>query len=451
MLNISKNSIRHRVNQEDFRSFKEVEAPRRMYKRTHILLILLGFFLILTLLPWTQNIRARGYVTTLRPDQRPQSIHSVIAGRVEKWHVQEGDRVQKGDTLLFISEIKDDYFDPNLIERTDEQIQAKNMSMQSYEEKVSAMRRQVEALRKIRTLKQEQNRNKIQQAKLKIRSDSIDYEAAIINLQIAENQFARYEELYEQGLKSLTDYEARKLKLQEAQAKAISAENKLLTTRNELINAELDLVNVDNEFQDKIAKAQSELYASLSSQFGTEAEISKLENQLSNYNIRNELYYVRAPQDGYITKARTTGLGEVIKEGTEIVSIMPANYQLAVEMYVKPLDLPLISTGSEVRFVFDGWPFIVFSGWPSLSVGTYGGVVVAIDNFASDNGKYRMLVAPDPDDEPWPEALRVGSGASGFALLKEVPIWYEIWRNINGFPPDYYENTAQNQTVSDEK
>jgi multidrug efflux pump subunit AcrA (membrane-fusion protein) len=257
--------------------------------------------------------------------------------------------------------------------------------------------------------------------------------------------------LYEQGLKSLTDYEARKLKLQEAQAKAISAENKLLTTRNELINAELDLVNVDNEFQDKIAKAQSELYASLSSQFGTEAEISKLENQLSNYNIRNELYYVRAPQDGYITKARTTGLGEVIKEGTEIVSIMPANYQLAVEMYVKPLDLPLISTGSEVRFVFDGWPFIVFSGWPSLSVGTYGGVVVAIDNFASDNGKYRMLVAPDPDDEPWPEALRVGSGASGFALLKEVPIWYEIWRNINGFPPDYYENTAQNQTVSDEK
>jgi hypothetical protein len=33
----------------------------------------------------------------------------------------------------------------------------------------------------------------------------------------------------------------------------------------------------------------------------------------------------------------------------------------------------------------------------------------------------------------------VGSGASGIALLNDVPIWYELWRQLNGFPPDYYE------------
>jgi RsmE family RNA methyltransferase len=27
----------------------------------------------------------------------------------------------------------------------------------------------------------------------------------------------------------------------------------------------------------------------------------------------------------------------------------------------------------------------------------------------------------------------------GISLLKNVPIWYELWRNINGFPPDYYQ------------
>ncbi|MEL7122884.1 MAG: biotin attachment protein, partial [Bacteroidota bacterium] len=39
----------------------------------------------------------------------------------------------------------------------------------------------------------------------------------------------------------------------------------------------------------------------------------------------------------------------------------------------------------------------------------------------------------------WPEAIQIGSGAQGIALLNNVPLWYEIWRRLNGFPPDFYE------------
>ena len=31
----------------------------------------------------------------------------------------------------------------------------------------------------------------------------------------------------------------------------------------------------------------------------------------------------------------------------------------------------------------------------------------------------------------------MGSGVYGWALLDDVPVWYELWRQINGFPPDY--------------
>jgi len=92
-----------------------------------------------------------------------------------------------------------------------------------------------------------------------------------------------------------------------------------------------------------------------------------------------------------------------------------------------------------VRIQFDGWPAIIFSGWPNTSYGTYGGRVYAIDNFISDNGLYRILVVPDPEDHPWPDALRVGAGTHSMLLLKEVQVWYELWRKINGFPPDYYK------------
>ena len=111
---------------------------------------------------------------------------------------------------------------------------------------------------------------------------------------------------------------------------------------------------------------------------------------------------------------------------------------MAVETFVDPIDLPLVHKGEHVRIWFDGWPTIVFSGWPNLSYGTFGGTIVAVENFISDNGKYRVLIAQDPKDQPWPKQLSVGAGAQTLALLENVPIWYELWRKINGFPANYY-------------
>jgi hypothetical protein len=155
--------------------------------------------------------------------------------------------------------------------------------------------------------------------------------------------------------------------------------------------------------------------------------------------MRNELRYIRAPQNGYINTVITAGIGETFKEGTPLVGIMPADYDMAVETFVSPIDLPLIHLGEKVRIQFDGWPAIIFSGWPNVSYGTYAGEVVAIETFINPNGKYRVLLSPEEGYQPWPSALRVGSGANTIALLEDVPIWYELWRQLNGFPPNYYQ------------
>jgi hypothetical protein len=133
------------------------------------------------------------------------------------------------------------------------------------------------------------------------------------------------------------------------------------------------------------------------------------------------------------------GLGETVKEGEAIVSIMPANATLAVEMYVKPIDLPLIAQGNRVNLIFDGWPAFVFSGWSNLTFGTYEATVFGIDNNIGANGHYRVLLAPQETTKPWPEALRPGGGAQCIALLEDVPLWYELWRQLNSFPPDFYK------------
>ena len=449
MLNISNNQLNKSVNLSEYKSGKRVFHERYYKHFNRFLLVFAIIGIIILFLPWTQNITSRGNVTTLTPDQRPQTIQSPIPGRIEQWFVREGDFVSKGDTIMQISEIKSEYFDPNLVERTASQRNAKAQSVSSYGEKVKALNRQISALSNERNLKLQQAKNKLIQSSYKVQSDSIDLEAAITNKQIAQLQFDRTVTLQAEGFKATKDVEDKRLKLQETEAKLISQENKLLASKNEVINAQVEISRVNAAYADKISKAQSDKYTAQSSQFDTEAQVSKLDNQYSNYQLRNDLRFIKAPFDGYVNKAIRGGVGQTFKEGEALVGMMPAKVDLAVETFVEPIDLPLINIGEKVRVQFDGWPAIVFSGWPDITYGTYGAKVVAIENFISDNGKFRVLLAPDEEIYKWPKEIRAGSGAYTMALLEDVPIWFELWRKLNGFPPNYYQ--PKNQTNSKKK
>ena len=440
MLNLSKNNPIAVKNLLHYSTVKEL-SNRPHYKILNRIILAFSIIgLIVLFLPWTQNISGSGAVTTLKPNQRPQTIQSLISGRIEKWYVKEGDFVKKGDTILFISEIKEDYLDPNLVSITKDQMDAKKMSAQSYSGKVTTLSTQIQAIENEKRLKMQQAQNKIRQALLKIKSDSIDVIATKTQVKIATTQFNRSVQLNKEGLKPLTDVEEKRLKLQDVEAKIITQENKLLASRNEFINTQIEINRIAAEYSDKASKARSDQYTALSNQYDTNAQVNKLENQYVNYSIRNGMYYIKAPQDGYINRALQSGIGESIKEGTSIASIMPANYEIAVETYIAPIDLPLVKRGEKVRVWFDGWPTIVFSGWPNMSYGTFGGKIVAIENFISENGKYRVLIAPDEEEAKWPKQLSIGAGAQTIALLDVVPIWFEVWRTLNGFPPNYYKS-----------
>lgn len=451
MLNISKNELNKKIDLTKFNSGKRVFSIV-YYKTFNKFLKAFAIIVFIALfLPWTQNITGNGLVTTLTPGQRPQTIQSQIPGRIEEWFVREGDTVKKGDVILRISEVKSDYFDDKLIERTNDQINAKTSSVNAYQFKVEALDRRIIALKEERKLKLEMAQNKLLQSKLKAKSDSIDFEAAKTNIRIAERQFKRDETLQKEGLKAVKDVEGKRLKLQETQAKLVSKENKLLAAKNQILNARAEISRLKASYADKISKAQSDQFTAQSSGFDAKAQVSKLENSNSNYKVRNSLLYITAPVDGIINKALKGGIGGTFKEGEDLVGIMPIIYDIAVETFVRPIDLPLLHIGEKVRVQFDGWPAIVFSGWPNVSYGTYGAKVVAIENFISDNGKYRILLAPDETDHTWPNAIRVGSGARTIALLEDVPIWFELWRQLNSFPPNYYQPEGSKKGKSDSK
>ncbi|MFN8349718.1 MAG: HlyD family efflux transporter periplasmic adaptor subunit [Spirosomataceae bacterium] len=454
MLNLSRQRVNVPAIEKEVNSLHTLHSPKTAKIVYRWILGIVTALVLAMFLPWQQNINGKGYVTALTPQDRPQTIQNAVAGQIRQWLIREGDFVKKGDTLLLISEIKDDYFDPLVLVRTQEQIQAKEAAIAAYQAKIQASDNQITALRQGMQLSLEKTRNKLLQAQLKVRSDSADWVAVNRNLQITKERLERGETMYKDGTISLVDLETRRLKFQEDQAKFVSQNQKLSIARNELINGRIEVSSVEADYQKDIAKAFSDRSSALSSLAEGESELSKLRNKYENIRIRRDRYAVTAPQDGYVVKTLKAGIGETIKEGESVATLQPNQPQLAVELYVKAMDLALIAPGRHVRLEFDGWPALQFSGWPGTSVGTFGGTVTIIDRVNSKNGEYRLLIRPDHqgnENDRWPAQLRIGSGVNGFVMLKDVPIWWEIWRQLNGFPPDYLNGILPEEDKKEEK
>lgn len=408
-----------------------------------IALLFLGFLF----LPWTQNVPAMGRITSLTPNVRPQTIHAMIPGRILQWYTEEGRLVRANDTILVIGEIKDYYLDPELPRRLGEQLAAKTEALEAQRQKMEALRRQIRALEAARQAALARAENTLLQAELRYKADSAALKAAEIEYAVAQSQYERQESLYVKGLRSLTELQNRQAKFQEAEAKLVAARNRLKASAADVENARIQILAIQADYQEKIAKAESDLRSTEAYAYDLEAIIAKLRNEIAIVDVRRGFYAVLAPQDGYVVRAVKTGVGEVIKEGEPLLVFMPASYQLAAEVFVRPLDVVLLRPGQKVRLQFDGWPAFVFSGWPNLSYGTMGGRIRTIDYVDMGTGNFRVLVEPDPEDKPWPPLLRLGGGVRAWFLLNDVPIWYEIWRQINGFPPDlvpqFYQTASE--------
>ncbi|MHA8078810.1 HlyD family secretion protein [Aquirufa antheringensis] len=427
---------------EKFKSFNQIYL-RDKGPATKPWLIGLGLILLGVLfLPWTQNIRSKGQITSLYQEQKPQKIYSPIAGKISRWWVKEGDFVEQGDTLAKISEIKAEYLDPKLISRTQEQLDAKKGTVSYYEQKVKSTEDQIANLRSSKALKQDQLNNKITALQQKLTGEKAELEAASNEYNLIKDQFERNQKMFKEGLISQTQFQQRNASMQNALAKKTISENKVNQTLQEIQNTKIELRGVDQEYSEKMNKAEGEKFQSLGMIETGKGDVAKLENQVASYTIRDGMYYILAPQSGQVINAKKAGIGEILKDGEELLTIVPQNTNYAVEMYVRPVDLPLVSPGQDVRFIFDGFPAIIFAGgWPDQSFGTFPGKIRAIENNIDEKGMFRVIVVENPKDKKWPKQIKMGAGAQGITLLNDVPLWYELWRNINGFPADFYTVT----------
>jgi multidrug efflux pump subunit AcrA (membrane-fusion protein) len=216
---------------------------------------------------------------------------------------------------------------------------------------------------------------------------------------------------------------------------------KLEAAENAMRTAEIDLQRMKDLYDEGLAsrrefeQAQIRVQELRSRVAEASAELSRVDINLSRQSVQ----IVRAPRDGVILRVNAGDAATFVKAGDVVATFVPDNVERAVELFIDGRDVALVSAGEPVRLQFEGWPAIQFSGWPSIAVGTFSGIVAAVDPSAQPNGRFRILVTEDPDAEvPWPrqQFVRFGSTARGWVLLDTVTVGYEIWRQLNNFPAE---------------
>lgn len=395
-----------------------------------IVLALVFFISIPTLIfaPWVQNVSGFGKVVGTTPFERQQSIDAPVEGRIVKWEVIEGSKVKEGQV---IAEIADN--DPMILERLKEERNMIAMRVEQAKSRVTAQEVSLQQVELSRKNALESARNRLQVARDNVNQAENSLRAAEFSLTANQQNLERVKAGMASGLYSTRQYELQVQDMGRAQAEVDRAKAALQAAINEKLARDADYEKTETDFQNTLATGRATLAAGKSDVANSVAEMQRVEVRVA----RQQMQVIKAPRDGTILRLLAQPGAQQLKAGDAIALLIPETLDLVVELWMNGNDIPLIHAGDRVRLQFEGWPAIQFTGWPSVAIGTFGGRVLLVDATDNGEGKFRILVEPDPNDEPWPSNryLRQGVRTNGWVLLNQVSLGFELWRQFNGFPP----------------
>lgn len=420
-----------------------VTAPIAGKIARSLLLLLLTLLFLLLLTPWQQNVRGVGRVVAYIPGDRQQLIAAPVEGRVSRWLIKEGSRVKAGE---IIAELLDN--DPLLLQRLQNERQALLDRQTAILNRVETFQQQLRMAEQARPQALSAAESRLEMARQRQIAAARAAEAARAARQTSSLNLSRQQTLQEKGLASRRTLELAQLEMAQRGADADRAQAALAAAVSEVDALAADLRKLSADTTAGVEKSRAELNKAIEDQNYVRADLLKIETRLA----RQQTQTITAPRDGTVLRLLANPNAELLKPGQALAILVPDTDQRAVELWVDGNDLPLIVSDSRVRLQFEGYPAIQFGGWPEFSIGSFGGRVVLIDATDDGKGHFRILVQPDPNDIPWPEArfLRQGVRANGWILLGRVTLGYELWRIFNGFPPLVLPEPEVKDTAKDD-
>lgn len=283
------------------------------------------FFLVIAFL-WAaffkidQVVHAQGQVIA---SSRTQIVQAADGGVLVEMKVQEGNEVKAGDIIAVLEKAR--------ALASFSESQGKVMAL-----RMSVARLQAEITDKPLSFDETIQRNyptlyETQMNLYKQRTKAISDQMIVLkdNVQLAQQELGMNEPLLKTGDISKADIMKLKRQVNEARNQYANAKNKYLQDASAELN-----------------KAQEDLNAQ-------EQILSDREQLLEHTDII-------APATGIVKSIRVTTLGGVVRQGDEILQILPTESDLIVEAKVKPADMANIKTGLPAKMKLDAYDYSIF-------------------------------------------------------------------------------------------
>ena len=423
-------------------SWEAVQIPNRLrFSARLAVTLLLLFAFIIAFVPWTQTITATGQLSAYSPYERPQDIESQITGRLKKWHVYEGVRVQQGELILEMDDVDPNFMAPELLALLEKQKAALEQNRTAALERADQLTERIKAMKTIVKAAGPSAEARVRESDNKVRAAEQRIVSARIAVDTAELNVNRTQELATRGLASQRELELAIQSAIASNAERQGAEAMLKEAQQAMKALSFGRDQINADVLQRLLDAEASRAGALADAAHAAEQVANVELRLSNATQRRVAGRILAPIDGTVVRMAQVGIGETVRPGDKLVRISPTSIDKAIEMKADGIDAPLLNVGRKVKLLFYGIPAIPLPAWPDTMYGTFTGVIKVVDQVDDGKGNYRFWVIPDPEDKPWPEQthIRQGTKVMGWVILNRVPLWYELWRRFNLFPPDYQE------------
>jgi len=410
-----------------FKALESVETSpliRRIWLFTTIVVVILISFLFL---PWQQTVKGEGTLMAYDPSERVQAVSATIDGVIETFHVRENEEVKAGDRLFTMVDLDRDY--AGRVQEMERQLREQLENTRREIETIGANRDNAKEQRQIGIALYRQRRT---QAEELLQSLKLRQTALRKQFETEQAHYERVQRLYEESIES-------RRSLERADAAYIQAKTALEKVEIDLSVQQRNLEILDREQTQFVNRADNRIRSFENDILSARTRSSALERDLQRQQTDIARYassVVRARKDGEVIKIITNDKNRLIRQGEPVLQFIPLAGERAVRLRISDFNMPLVREGLKVRMMFYGWPALQVSGWPVIRFGTFGGIIKQVDPVSYEKGFYYAYIVEDPA-EPWPseDVLRRGTQATVWVALETVPVWYQLWRLMNAFPP----------------
>lgn len=295
-----------------------IKAPRVILRMSIALLMVL--FLWAAFFHIDQVVNAQGQVIA---NSRTQIVQAADGGVLVEMKVEEGDKVEQGQVIATLE---------------------KDRAFAAFTEssgKVAALGMTVMRLR------------------AEIAEKDLVFESSIVS---------RYPDLTETQLNLFT--QRRKAFIEQT---SVLRDNVKLADEELKMNAPLekmgDISKADllrlkrtlNEAKGNLASARNKYFQDASAELNkAEEDLNSQEQSLADKQQLLEHTNIIAPATGIVKSIRVTTLGGVIRQGDEILQILPTESALIVEAKLKPSDMAFMKVGLPAKVKLDAYDYSIF-------------------------------------------------------------------------------------------